>query len=314
MIAEYALEPEMVATWGDRSNHRFFIREFGSSQGRLVSRYPKKWAKKVWESFAGSDEMDRKRLEELLVRLQETMIKRKDFVWDDAQPWLNNAVLENARHPFRAILARNNRESRPEILCEDVLASTPCPGWDSPHGVAVHRNAPEMAAAVKQMLACCRWVKFIDPHLSPGRPDYRASLRAFLRVLAGGRPVGPPESIEIHTGLHNGTKDFLRNAYQELIPEGLQVTVYQWQERPGGQRLHNRYILTDLGGVSFFHGLDTGADGETDDLARLDIDPYLLHAKQYDPAAPAFDQAAEPIRITGVMRGVFNHGLDHCFL
>lgn len=303
MIAEYALEPEMVATWGDRLNHRFFIREFGSGQGRLVSRYPKKWARKVWDAFAGSSEMDRKRLEELLVRLQETMIKRKDFVWDDAQPWLNNAMREHTRHPFRAILARNNHEASPEILCEDGLASTPCPGWDSPHGIVVKRNAPEMAAAVKQMLACCRWVKFVDPHLSPGRPDYCASLRVFLQVLAGGRPVGPPESIEIHTGLHNGTADFLRDAFQKLIPKGLQVTSYQWQEHPGGQRLHNRYILTDLGGVSFLHGLDTGADGETDDLARLDVDQYLFRIRQYDPAAPAFDQAADPLTITGTLGG-----------
>lgn len=101
MIYEYALEPEMVAAWGDRHNHRFFLREFGLGSGRLVSKYPKAWAKKVWDSFDGASQMDRKRLEELLVRLKETMVKRKDPVWDDAQEsWLENALAEHARHHF----------------------------------------------------------------------------------------------------------------------------------------------------------------------------------------------------------------------
>jgi hypothetical protein len=67
--------------------------------------------------------------------------------------------------------------------------------------------------------------------------------------------------------------------------------------------LHNRYILTDLGGVSFQHGLDTGADGETDDISRLDLDQYIFRCKQYDPAAPAFDSAADPLMIIGILEG-----------
>lgn len=303
MIYEYALEPEMVAAWGDRVNHRYFIREFGSAQGRLLSRYPKKWAKKVWDSFAGGSDMDKARLTELLARLQETMIKRNDFVWDENATWLDNAGQEHARHPFRAVLARNNPAGRPEILCEDGLSVTLCPRWDSPHGITVNRKAPEMATAVRQMLACCRWVKFIDPHLWPGKSSYKDSLQAFMEILASNRPVSPPESIEIHTKQLDSTSDIILVRFQEIIPSGLSVTLYQWQERPSGQRLHNRYILTDLGGVSFHHGLDTGADGETDDLTRLDLEQYLFRFSQYNPAAPAFDQAVAPLVITGTFGG-----------
>jgi hypothetical protein len=41
--------------------------------------------------------------------------------------------------------------------------------------------------------------------------------------------------------------------------------------------LNNRYILTDLGGVSFQHGLDAGRKGETDDITRLDLDQHVFH-------------------------------------
>ena len=304
MIYEYALEPEMVATWGELYNCRFFIREFGLGQGRLVSRYPKTWAKKVWEAFGSGREIDRKRLEELLVRLKETMVKRKECCWDDEkESWFENALQEHERYPFFAIMARNNPEGRAEILAEADLAGESLASWDVPHGRTVPRKAAEMTAAIEMMLSRCRWVKFIDPHISPGRPDYRPSLRAFMTILGAERPVSQPEAVEIHTGRHNATANFLKESYEGLIPVGLPVTLFQWQERPGGQGLHNRYILTDLGGVSFHHGLDTGADGETDDITRLDRAQYELRCAQYNINAPAFDQAEEPLEIIGKRGG-----------
>lgn len=304
MIYEYALEPEMVAAWGDRQAHRFYSREFGLGSGRLISRYPKRWAKKVWDSFSGSNDMDRKRLEEFLTRLQDIMIKRKGYAWEEEQSWLDNALAEHARHPFRAVLARGNPKNQHEIICEDDLGTLPCHGWDNPHGISVTREAHAMANSVSSMLSCCRWVKFIDPHMSPGRTDFRNSLKAFLNILASERPVGPPELIEIHTALHDGTSEFLQQSYGKLIPIGLQMVLYQWQERIDGQKLHNRYILTDIGGVSFQHGLDTGKKGETDDINRLDIEQYKFRCKNFAPQAPAFDIAADPLIIKGLIHDI----------
>ncbi len=93
--------------------------------------------------------------------------------------------------------------------------------------------------------------------------------------------------------------DHVKEFYDKIIPVGLQVILYRWQQRSGGQKLHNRYILTDLGGVSFQHGLDAGKKGETDDITRLELDQHVFHCKQYDPTAPTFDQAADPLVITG---------------
>lgn len=181
MIYEYALEPELVATWGSVQNYRYFLREFGLGKGRLVSRYPKAWIKKVWNAYDGASQMDRKRLEELLVRFKETMVKRKDCGWDDhVDGWLENALIEHGRYPFRAILARNNTENLPQIICEDALTISPCQNWDAPHGITVNRKAPEMTAAIETMLSLCRWVKFIDPHISPGKFNYKISLQAFF--------------------------------------------------------------------------------------------------------------------------------------
>jgi len=299
MIHEYALEPELVATWGAIHNCRFFFRAFGPGEGRLVARYPKKWAAKVWEAFQSGSELDRKRLEELLQQMKRSMVKRKDCCWDATrQNWLDNALTEHGRHPFRAIMARDNPQNFPDILTDEDLAGSQCAGWDIPHGITMKREATEMAAAVAPMLSLCRWVRFIDPYISKGKQRHRQSLSAFLKILGAARPVGPPEVIEIHTSGNGASPDFPKN-FCKVIPTGLTVSFFQWQERPGGQRLHNRYILTDLGGVAFQHGLDTGAAGETDDITRLGSEQYALRCAQYNITAPAFDQAATPLAITG---------------
>ena len=255
MIHEYALEPEMVAAWGSRRNSLFYFREFGLSQGRLVSRYPKNWVKKVWNAYSGGSEMDRKRLEEFLVLMKRSMVKRKNCCWSGAnEDWLENALLEHARHPFQAILARNNPENRPSILTEDDLAESQCTGWDTPHGITVSRNAEEMAAKVERLLTLCKWVKFVDPYFSSANRKHGQALSAFLSIIRAERPVGPPEGIEIHTSGNAASMDHLKEFFERIIPTGLTITLFQWQEKPGGQKLHNRYILTDLGGVSFYHG------------------------------------------------------------
>lgn len=290
----------MVAGWGGLSSLPYLKRAFGLGQGRIVSRYPKNWAKRVWQSFSSDSDMDKKRLEELLVRLNETMIKRKDCCWDDTKgTWLENALLEHARHPFFTIMARNNPKDYPEIIVESDLDGNDVKKWDIPHGLIVPRQAVEMTEAIEMALSRCRWVKFIDPYISTCRPNYKQSLEAFFTVLGSQRPVGSPELIEIHTNSNGASKDFLIKFFQKLIPSGLTATLYLWQEKSEGEKLHNRFILTDLGGVSFHHGLDTGTDGETDDLSLLYRDQYNLRCGQYCLNSPAFDLAETPVQIKG---------------
>jgi len=43
MIYEYALEPELVATWADRRIARYFVEKFGLGQLCVVLRFFKVW-------------------------------------------------------------------------------------------------------------------------------------------------------------------------------------------------------------------------------------------------------------------------------
>ena len=82
------------------------------------------------------------------------------------------------------------------------------------------------------------------------------------------------------------------------IHAGCTLLVRRWKNRIGGERLHNRYILTYIGGVQFGVGLDDGDPGATDDVTRLDTDVYRRRMQDYSEAEPAVDLEGK-IRILG---------------
>ena len=310
MIYEYAIEPDLVATWTDRSTCRYFKENFGLGQGRLVSRYPKRWSRLVRDAFRGNNDLAQKRLEVLLVHLSERMVRRSNIRWDaDSTSWLEKAEREHERRPFHAILARNNPENHAHVLTESEIEDESAL-WKAGHGRPVKRNAVEMAEVVAPLLRCSSEVIFVDPHFGPDQ-RYRRPFEAFLERMVRQRPGGTPKRIEVHTvaAKDTETEKFLRGEFERrrlrrCVPQGLRVLVRRLrQQEPGGEKLHNRYILTDLGGITFGTGLDTGNEGETDDITLMDRGQYELRWSQYGGDPPAgFEQEGDPIEVVGTRR------------
>ncbi len=309
MIHEYALEPELVAGLMERSAARYFAEKFGLGQPRLVSRYPKRWKALVWDEFerhhSNSSIKQRKIVEELIQQLSERMVHRVDSTWESSRSWLENAEQEHDRNPFRGILARSNPRGRDEVLIERDLDEQSSTRWAVARGATIEIRARPMAELIRPVLRCCREVIFIDPHFGPENLRYRLTLEAFLVTLANGRRDAGSVRIEVHTGIKS-TPEFFKNQCQEQlakhIPAGLSVRFRRWIQRQGGELLHNRYILTDLGGLTFNHGLDEGKAGQTDDVNLMDREPYLLRWRQYAGETPAFDSTEEPVVVIGSKR------------
>jgi hypothetical protein len=305
MIHEYALEPELVATWGNRHDFRYFVEKFGFGQPRVVSRYPKPWKRLVWEAFRSPDDLDRTRMVELLQRIGEPMVHRRDYLWNAGRTWVENAQAEHRRAPFHAILARENPHHDTSILVASALEAT-TPLWAVPRGVTVMRRAADMATAVAAMLRIAEVIVFVDPYFGPDSLRHRRTLEAFLQAVNEGRAVDGPGRLEVHTSMdedRTGTRAFFEAECQHRlphsIPAGVALTVVRLLERPQGTQLHNRYVLTDLGGVLFGAGLDEGDDGATDDVQLLDRAQYEERWQQYASDTPAFDCPDPPIEIRG---------------
>lgn len=293
MIYEYALEPALLSNWKD---FRYFPEKFGVAQGRLISRYPKRWKKIVYEALAGCGEIERKRIEDRLQTIDDRMLKRR-HEWDSQQDWLPNAEAEHARRPFHAILARTNVNRQEFVLEGDSLDETHLL-WCVSRSCIVARSARGMAACVAPLLRVCQEVLFIDPHFGPENLRHRRPLEAFLTALLERRQdEEPPQRVEMHLGEKSAAHFFSSECERWLpaiIPTGMRVRLVRWKQRDNGEKLHNRFILTDRGGVRFGVGLDDGGDGETDEVELLERDTYKVRWAQYT-STPAFDLVDEII-------------------
>jgi hypothetical protein len=292
MIFEYALEPELVSTWGNRSDFRYYITKFGIGTCRLVSRYPKRWKRLIWESFSSQNDMERKRLEEMIMRLSEKMIIRSEAIWNADLSWLENAEEENSRLPFHAIIARSNPRKSECILTSENIGSEQISLWSNPKGLVIKRNAKDMAVAVSSLLSNCSEVVFVDPHFGPENKRHVRPLVAFLRIMVNNQVRELVKRIEVYTSDKADITFFHKTCIDNLtkiIPKGLRVKFCRLKQQESGDKLHNRYILTDIGGVRFDIGLDEGIKGETDDVSLLDKTQYKFRWKQYASDKRGFD-------------------------
>ena len=305
MIHEYALEPELVASWHDPVKLRLLAGMFGLGTGRVVSRYPKNWSRTIWESLgpafgASIREIQKKRFEEFLKRLKETEVRRHDYIWEDTRSWLENAEGEHDRCPFHSIIARTNPRNVTHVMSEESLADGTGEGWDVPNSIAVQRTASSMANAVKPMLCCADLVVFVDPHFRASRLAFRKPLSEFLSIIAAADRGSSQVTVELHTGnITCGAPDWnhFRSECERhlgsVVPVGLSLVIKRWKNRENGERLHNRYILTDKGGVEFGVGLDEGDSDTTDDISLLGEKAFYCRLRQYYLPGQTFELEGE---------------------
>lgn len=318
MIHEYALEPELVATWHERERFRYFIERFGfdsdgRAAGRVVAQYPnKKWRKQVWEAFnanfgQSASEDERERVTELLIQLTMPEVRRSSM-WDDQYTWLENAVEENGRRKFHAILARDNPRNNPQVIREnDVLETDSPPAWRVPREIPILRTATSMATHLEPMLRCATRLLFVDPYFRASEPRWRNPLKEFLKIICdGSRDV----TLEYHASAcyrNAPSWDYFckecNNYLPHLIPRDFTLTVRLWKERNEKEKLHNRYILTDIGGVQFGTGLDEGDPDttDTDDILRLSFELWQQRLEDYgyDSKKFAFDRKISAFDLEG---------------
>jgi len=299
MIYEYALDPKVVATWGNRHDFRYFIEKFGLGQPRLVSRYPKRWKRLVWDAYEGTDDLEKSRLTELLFRLSEKQITRENSHYD-GKDWLDNALREHDKNPFQAIISSADSIKKPFVLNAETISGTQSL-WAVPTTMVIPRVAEKMALFLMPLLSSASEILFIDPHFGPENSRHRRTFKRFLTAINDNRK-SKLMRVEIHTQVKS-PEDFFRaecsTRLTRLIPKGMRISFIRWTKKDDGQALHNRYILTDIGGVAFQHGLDEGRTGETDDVAILDRDAYVVRWGQYAGKNPAFDLRDRPFEIVG---------------
>lgn len=283
MIHEFAIEPEVAATW---EHFRVFWPAIGVGEGRFLVEYPGKWRKRI---YTLADQLSSPvRAHSIKCKLGDVALRRSKLVGANGREfnggnWLANAIQQQAgEKPFRAIVARTNATERSDILAAGEFD----PDFEPWHVVtqrAVHRNTREMCAVAVPLLRHSEELVLVDRHFHPRLPRYRNPFEAFVAV----RPHW--KRLEIHTAPKTDVQLADYRRLGRSVPKGTTLTVLLWPGLPDGDAMHARYILTERGGISYDWGLDEGQNvAQTTEVRLLAHERYLQLRGQFHRGARAF--------------------------
>lgn len=271
MIHEYALDPEAILRWNDRLTRKLVLEAFRSGSGRVPACLPSKWARQLINESEIEDQNERKQFIEFVRALDLKKSKRQATVWDGgARTWLENILLEHNARSFHAIVTPQAVEGCAQAIGVDVdLDAGP---WTVARSRRIPRTAEALASAVAPLLFSTRTVTIVDPVF---RPVHRFDAGIQRLLAASANPAFTTE-VRILMREDNGDRPWPAMMERDcdrlgpFVPARVILEVIYAPAANIGARLHNRFILTDEGGVMLGDSIDEGQAGESNDVALLD--------------------------------------------
>lgn len=140
-----------------------------------------------------------------------------------------------------------------------------------------------MANCCAPLLCSARHIKLIDPHFDARQSRFRRPLLEFLKC------VRPGTRVDVYRGDGQGEQyliEGIEQALQGALPKDAEFRLYLRSQ----DTLHNRYVLTQSGGVYFSTGLDDKGTGDvlTDEVGVLEPAIWTVQWNKYsgdDPVA-----------------------------
>ena len=195
----------------------------------------------------------------------------------DDSGWCYEAIATHAKLPLTGAVIvtrpiKDAHRSEPLVASIDRLDGA---AWWRPGDPSIRlgRSVQEYRQHLDLILRHANSIQFIDPHLDPTKPRYSGVVE--LLRAAGGRTPAP--LLEIHRVGYEGSgsrrnylnidqleQDFRSTLASDLQAVGLRVDVFVWD------RFHDRYLISNLVGISIPNGFDTSPESaETTTWTRL---------------------------------------------
>ena len=187
--------------------------------------------------------------------------------------WCAEALATHTKQPFTGgvIVTKSVKDGyrrKPTVARIDRLAGAPWWASRSP-SVRLQRTGDAYETQLEAVLRCSNSLIFIDPHLDPAKRRY-SDFRALLK-RAGRRAPAP--RIEIHRVCYEGSgpgrrfpmhdnpsyfeSRFSSKLASRLRAAGLRAEVFVWDD------FHDRYLISNLIGISLSNGFDTRTNQST---------------------------------------------------
>lgn len=341
MIYEYAIDPELVVNWVIAGIGRY-VGQFGIDQRRLVSDFPINWEGRVYgelyKNFNDDDsslefQSTQLELQRYLQILTEYMVYRNINIPSDSS-WLNAAIAEHAIRPFHAIFTSEKDEiGLLGVISEKNVDNIRDHYWMLPTVEVTKKSAVEIAEKLRPLLQAARKIYIVDPYFDAEEERFRKTLieianqvtklpraveftpvitiitkasRSYRDRLSDDQEKREIELKNLAKSIENNAKKYLSKS----ILSGLSVNLVILRNAMQGNRVHNRYLLTDIGGVVIPYGIDEyknndkyeDTDDTSDDLIPM---PKGMYASRWNQYVRPFEDQKKPIDLhkIGVVLG-----------
>ena len=300
MIKEIAVEPEVMATW---THFRDIWDDCGVGRGRLLTEFPPGWRELVCK-FAY--QLSSAKAASIAAKLKpmpgQGAVKKwipTGRAYDKGKDWLTNAERHEPSNAYDAIVARKNPREKNRVVVAGEYAKDQ-PPWKTATQAEIPRTAGGLLGCVRLLLENSHELVLVDCNFKADEPRFRIPLAAFAGVRSAGK-VWRRMELHVEHPLSGdrpdkvvlaNRKDYMRRHLAELIPAGSTLRVHFWYRKPGGKKLHPRFVLTELGGLQYDFGLDAGdGPGDTTIVHLLEEDIWRAIGADYDARpgqTPAF--------------------------
>jgi hypothetical protein len=275
VLKEYAIEPEAIESW---PNFKAVLGGCGIAKGRMIADFPKNnWSRMVLELFETSPEntdVQYSRAVELLSQLKRSLVRLgRNYNLENA--WVANAISSDREKPFAAIILKSPLEHERVINAANLTDLDPA--WQVETTTRISREANSIANCVSSLVAVSSDLILVDPNFDASKSRFRNGLRETLAMAKDTRRQFRRLELHVKYDSHDSSLDFKTDCLAELpdiVPAGWNLVVIRWERIPGGESMHRRYVLTNIGGIGIDFGLDEGRAGETTDVDILSDTVY----------------------------------------
>lgn len=306
MHKEYAINPDHICQSWER--FRFFWGQCGFSKGRLISKFPGKWKRKVFDSegFKALSTITQQRVEFLLAKDGSRMVASQRQFDKSTGDWLSAAINAHQSNPFHALINEDNPDSHKDVLLFDAVDEE-TDLWKADTSMQVRRTSENLGQCTTRLLSACREVKIIDPYFS-FKPEFTGPFKEFLTHLV---PYASRLGcLEVHFKFSQYARDLDWAAFQERFQSDIvrkkrhylpkdgeplfdKLVFHAWEDSDA-ETLHARCVVTELGGIQFERGLSSAGQTEAMTIISLmsDADTESYRKRYSEIGSPFIHKAS----------------------
>ena len=308
MIYEYAIDPELVKDWVLNKDVGL-APQFGMDQRRIVSDIASNWEGEVYGALWQHFEFDDTTPEftdayQFMSALMDFMrqgpnrgVKRTD------RSWMEQTLEVHQLEPFHAILSSEKVGGCDAVITPSVIGDLKSIKWYLPTIDVVSKTADALADHLAPLLRLASHIVLVDPYFDPDDSAYREVIKALLTKSLSSRATERSwPSMTIMSGIDHRHKSkesrtespeqqwlrqskhrcgLAREHLARFVPKGMEITFQCIAPFADGDEVHNRYLITDIGGASIPYGTHPAGERVFDDITPLFEGQYRKRWKQF---------------------------------